>query len=362
MELAPKYWQGKKVFLTGHTGFKGSWLALWLQRLGAEVKGLSLTPDAQPNHYQLLNLSLESQYGDIRNPETVSAAIASFKPDVVFHLAAQSLVRRSYKEPQTTYATNVMGTLNLLEACRATDVKVVIVVTSDKVYENREWIWPYRETDALGGHDLYSSSKACAELLTASYRQSFFPQEAYGKRHQTLVATVRAGNVIGGGDWAEDRLIPDLMKATSQGQPVVIRNPQAVRPWQHVLDPLAGYIRLAEHLLEGQADLPMRWNFGPDAQSFQTVKAVWEGIRKAWPAARAEFPDLGDQPHEAKLLSVDSSQARNLLGWRPVWSFDATLRHTASWYRQFYEAKTISSETQLAQYQKDQLAHIAQSI
>lgn len=344
-------YQGKKVFLTGITGFKGSWLALWLLKMGAEVKGYALPPDTHPNHFELLQLPCETILADIRDAERLRQEVAAFQPDIVFHLAAQPLVRKSYREPVDTYATNVMGTLHLLETCRATPPQAVVVITSDKVYENREWHWPYRETDKLGGYDLYSSSKACTEIVTASFQRSFFPVEQFGTDHQTLIATVRAGNVIGGGDWSEDRLIPDIVKATATGNAVEIRNPQAVRPWQHVLDPLSGYLTLGAELLKGKAPLAQPWNFGPATDAVKTVGEVLSAMQQHWPAIAPQFPKLENQPHEATLLSVDSSKANRLLNWQPRWDVAQAIEKTASWYRNYYESGEVMTERQLEEYE-----------
>ncbi len=350
MQALKNTYQGKKVFLTGITGFKGSWLALWLLKMGAEVKGYALPPDTQPNHFELLQLPCETILADIRDAERFRQEVAAFQPDIVFHLAAQPLVRKSYREPVNTYATNVMGTLHLLEACRATPPQAVVVITSDKVYENREWQWPYRETDQLGGYDLYSSSKACTEIVTASFQRSFFPVERFGADHHTLIATVRAGNVIGGGDWSEDRLIPDMVKATAKGQTVEIRNPQAVRPWQHVLDPLSGYLALGAELLIGKAHLAQPFNFGPATDAVKTVEEVLGAMQQHWPAIAPQFPKLENQPHEATLLSVDSSNANRLLQWQPRWNVAQAIEKTANWYRSFYESGAVMTERQLEDY------------
>lgn len=344
-------YQGKKVFLTGITGFKGSWLALWLLKMGADIKGYALTPNTQPNHFDLLKLPCETVFADIRDVERLKLEVKTFKPDIIFHLAAQPLVRKSYQEPINTYGTNVMGTLHLLEACRETPPNAVIVITSDKVYENREWIWPYRETDQLGGYDLYSSSKACTEILTMSYQRSFFPIEEYGNGHSCLLATVRAGNVIGGGDWSEDRLIPDFMKATAKGEAVQIRNPKAVRPWQHVLDPLSGYLKLGAVLLKSNPKFSQSWNFGPSSQSVKTVKDVVLKLQDYWPSVQLEFPKLENQPHEAIMLSVDSSKAITELNWLPKWDVNQSIEKTAKWYRHFYENGLLLSEEQIEEYQ-----------
>jgi len=345
------FYQGKKVFLTGITGFKGSWLALWLLRMGAEVKGYALPPETHPSHFKLLNLSCETVFADIRDANRLERELTIFQPDIVFHLAAQPLVRRSYREPINTYSTNVMGTLHLLEACKNSQPKAIIIITSDKVYENKEWQWPYRESDQLGGYDIYSSSKACTEILTTSFQRSFFPIERYNKSHKSLFATVRAGNVIGGGDWSEDRLIPDAIKAASIGEPVEIRNPLAFRPWQHVLDPLFGYLKLGAELLNGHTKFAQSWNFGPSTESVNSVKHVINSLQNYWPAIQPKFPKQDNQPHEATMLSVDSSKANLELDWKPKWELNQAIEKTANWYRVYHENDMVISEQQLSEYE-----------
>ena len=344
----------KKVFVTGHTGFKGSWLVLWLLNLGARVMGYSLEPPTQPNHYDLLSLTLESILGDIQDLPRVNQSIQSFQPNIVFHLAAQSLVRRSYGNPVGTFETNVIGTVNVLEACRQTDsVKAAVIVTSDKCYDNQGWIRGYRENDPMGGHDPYSGSKGCAELVTASYRRSFFSVEDYQKTHQTLVVSVRAGNILGGGDWGEDRLFPDIVRAASRNEKVLIRNPQAVRPWQHVMEPLAGYLLLGQQLLEGKKDFSGAWNFGPGERGHKDVLAVVKELQSYWPAVDFEIASGERNLHEADLLRLDCSKAHTELDWRPVWNDAAMLEKTVQWYRAFYESGRVVSREQLAEYIKD---------
>lgn len=330
--MNPTSWVGRKVLITGHTGFKGAWLSYWLKKMGAEVRGYALAPEQSPALFDSLRIAedMQSQYADINDLASLKYAVKHFEPELVFHMAAQSLVKPSYEFPVQTYQTNVMGTVNLLESVRSSDsVKAVVVVTSDKCYENLEREWPYRESDRLGGHDPYSNSKACAELVTASYRASFFQQSA------TAVASVRAGNVIGGGDWSAHRLLPDIIRAWQSGQTLSVRNPEAVRPWQHVLDPLSGYLMLAERLInEGQA-YARAWNFGPLQQAMQPVRRLVEAATEecsgfAW---RAE-----PQPehHEAQLLMLDCSMAQKQLGWRPQWTLEQALQKTFDWYRAFY--------------------------
>ncbi len=341
--MNPTFWRERKVFVTGHTGFKGSWLALWLQTLGARIVGYSLAePTSDPSLFKLSHAAegMESLTGDVRDLEALTRAVSDSRAEVVFHMAAQSLVRRSYADPAGTYATNVAGTVNLLEAVRrAGGVRAVVVVTSDKCYENREWVWGYRETDRLGGHDPYSNSKACAELVTDAYRRSFFADGATASSSSsiaTAVASARAGNVIGGGDWAEDRLLPDIFRAVAAGREVVIRNPDAVRPWQHVLEPLAGYLLLAERLCgDDGARFAEAWNFGPREEDARPVAWVVERLTELWgESAPVRTRDASAaNPHEARYLKLDCSKARALLGWRPRWTIDEALAATVEWYR-----------------------------
>ncbi|MEX3951329.1 CDP-glucose 4,6-dehydratase [Paraburkholderia sp. EG287B] len=329
------FWRGKKVFLTGHTGFKGSWLTLWLQALGARVTGFSLAPTTKPNMFALARVAdgIESIIGDIRNREFLLNAIKEAAPDVVIHMAAQPLVRESYVNPVETYETNVLGTVHLLEAVRhVPTVRSVVIVTTDKCYENREWEWGYRENEAMGGYDPYSSSKGCTELVTAAYRSSFFNPAAYDK-HGVAIASARAGNVIGGGDWAVDRLIPDIIRAIGNGETVSIRSPNAIRPWQHVLEPLSGYLALAESLYTAGPRHADAWNFGPNDSDAQPVQAIVERLTSQWgDNARWEL-DGNEHPHEATYLKLDCSKARTRLGWRPRWSLDRTLDNIVSWYK-----------------------------
>lgn len=329
------FWYGKRVFLTGHTGFKGSWLSLWLGQLGAKVCGYALAPPTEPNLFTVADVErgLEHRLGDIRDLAAMKEAVSAFAPDVVIHMAAQPIVRTSYLEPVETYATNVMGTVHLLEAVRCTPgVRATVIVTSDKCYENRETIWPYRETDAMGGYDPYSSSKGCAELVTAAYARSFFTRDG----EHGSVASVRAGNVIGGGDWAKDRLITDLMRGLMSETPIVIRNPNAVRPWQHVLEPLSGYLTVAERLFANGSGYYEAWNFGPDVEDRQTVEAVARKVCEHWGCPGAlKIEGRTDAPHEAGLLVLDSTKARVGMGWRPRWSFGEGLARTVDWYRAY---------------------------
>ena len=323
------FWAGKRVFLTGHTGFKGGWLALWLTELGADVHGYALQPPTRPSLFDVVGLErriASSTIADVRDGAALAAAMRAARPDVVFHLAAQPLVRQSYRDPVETYATNVMGSVHLLEAVRGMEcVRAVVNVTTDKCYENHERSEPYREDDAMGGHDPYSSSKGCAELVTAAYRRSFLA--ARGVR----VATARAGNVIGGGDWAEDRLIPDFLRAIDAGRELEIRSPNATRPWQHVLEPVSGYMLLAQRLCEGGEAFDGAWNFGPSLDDAKPVQWIVRRLCEGVPGASWRVGD-SPQPHEAHMLSLDSTRAHRLLGWRPRWSLTDALQRTLEWH------------------------------
>lgn len=335
----------RRVLLTGHTGFKGSWLALWLAELGAEITGISLDPSTDPNHWDLLGVNIVDIRLDVRDFTKLNEAVKQAKPEVIFHLAAQPLVRRSYRDPLETWSTNVMGTVNVLEAARACpDLKAIVVITTDKCYENREWVWGYRECDRLGGYDPYSASKACVEMVVHSYRKSFFNELG-----SPLVASARAGNVIGGGDWSEDRLIPDLIRAVGQKVPLIIRSPEATRPWQHVLESLSGYLLLGQYLLDGEKQFADAWNFGPDTESNQQVQLVLSKLMSEWPELRWQQAE-NQQLHEATLLHLDSTKARDRLKWRPVWSLDQGLVATADWYRSYMEAGRVASREQLRDY------------
>ncbi|MEO8926812.1 MAG: CDP-glucose 4,6-dehydratase [Caulobacteraceae bacterium] len=329
------FWRGRRVFLTGHTGFKGAWLALWLTDLGAEVTGYSLPAPTSPSLFELARVRdlVRHLDGDVRDEDKLSAAIAQTRPEVVFHMAAQSLVRVSYEEPVATYATNVMGTVNLLDAVRRTvGVRAVVCVTSDKCYENHETDRPYREGDAMGGFDPYSSSKGCSELVVSAYRRSFFNADQIAA-HGVGVASARAGNVIGGGDWARDRLVPDVMRAFVAGTRPLIRFSGAIRPWQHVLEPLSGYMLLAERLWGADRTVADGWNFGADEEDTRTVGWVVDRLAALWDAGAGWELSAESQPHEAAHLNLDSGKARSLLGWRPAWSLDEALRQTVAWYR-----------------------------
>lgn len=335
------FWKSKSVLITGHTGFKGAWLSLWLDSVGAKVSGYATAPPTNPNLFENASVSdcIKSTIADIRDSAPLDKAFKSNQPEIVFHLAAQALVRPSYANPVETYSTNVMGTVNLLESVRKCEsVKAVVIVTSDKCYENRQWVWGYRENDPLGGHDPYSSSKACAELVTASYRSSFFN----GKDSQPVgasIASARAGNVIGGGDWATDRLIPDLIRSVIDNRPPVIRNPLAIRPWQHVLEPLSGYITLAESLCDRPNCTSHAWNFGPEEANVRSVNDVCDGMASRFKDAPHWQQDTSGNPHEAHLLKLDSSKARRELGWNPLLTFDETLDWITQWYRGYIAGK-----------------------
>ncbi len=355
-EPDPAFWLRRRVFVTGHTGFKGSWLAFWLLRLGADMRGYALHPPTTPNLHDALALAdaFPGDIADVRDLERLRSALRRARPEVVLHLAAQPLVRRSYADPVETYATNVMGTVHLLEAVRSVDsVRAVLVVTSDKCYHNREWPWPYRERDVLGGHDPYSNSKAASELVAAAFRSSYFPPGELA-RHGVALATARAGNVIGGGDWADDRLVPDLIRGFQAGRPVVIRHPAAVRPWQHVLEPLAGYLALARRLHDGEADACGAWNFGPVEDDARPVAFLADRLAERWGDGATWVHEPGAHPHEANVLRLDWSKARTCLGWRPRWDLATTLDHTATWYRGFADHPAVAialTEADLTSYE-----------
>jgi CDP-glucose 4,6-dehydratase len=331
MRPDPSFWRGKRVLLTGHTGFKGSWLSLWLQTLGAEVHGLALAPQTMPSLFVEARVEdglASHTIGDVTDLDAVREIFARAQPEIVLHLAAQPLVRLSYVEPIETYRTNVMGTVHVLDAARqAGGVRAIVNVTTDKCYENREWDWPYRESDPLGGYDPYSSSKACSEIVTAAYRRSF------GATSGIAIASGRAGNVIGGGDWSVDRLIPDCLRAFEKGQSVVIRNPAATRPWQHVLEPLYGYLKLAEALVRDPARFADGWNFGPAAQDVRPVDWIVEHMVRLWGEDANWQLDEEAQPHEAANLSLDISRAMRRLDWYPRWPLDLALRRIVDWHK-----------------------------
>ena len=343
-------WTGRRVLVTGHTGFKGSWLSLWLGAMGAKVTGFALPPPTDPSLFEAARVAqgLHHIEGDVRDLGAVVAAFEQSRPHIVFHLAAQPLVRHSYSEPVETYATNVMGTAHVLEAARRVPgIKAIVAVTSDKCYENREWVWPYREEDPMGGHDPYSSSKGCAELVISAWRRSFFAEDG------PLLASVRAGNVIGGGDWAADRLVPDLVRAFEQGVPPLIRSPASVRPWQHVLEALGGYVTLAERLLAGERNFADGWNFGPSDEDARPVSWMVERMRAAWGGAPEAVGDSAPSPHEAGLLRLDCSKARAALRWRPALPLAEALDWIVAWHKAVAAGEDARAVTlrQIADYQ-----------
>ncbi len=354
--IKQSFWSGKRVLITGCTGFKGSWLTLWLHMLGAEVYGYSLTPPTNPSMWEDLKLEKymsKMLYADIRSYETLMGFIKETAPEIIIHMAAQPLVRYSYSFPRETYEVNVMGTVNLLDAVRETGLtKVVVNVTTDKCYENKEWIWAYRENEPMGGHDPYSNSKGCSELVTSAYINSYFANE----NSKTIIGSGRAGNVIGGGDWAEDRLIPDIIRSFSKNEPVYIRYPSAVRPWQHVLEPLSGYLTLAEKMyLDGQK-FSGGWNFGPLDTDTKTVEEIVTEMCQIWGSGASWTKDSIEHPHEANLLRLDCSKARMLLNWQPVWNSAITLEKLTLWYKAYFENKNMLEITkeQIIEYMKDQ--------
>ncbi|MDD3884411.1 MAG: CDP-glucose 4,6-dehydratase [Gallionella sp.] len=349
-----EFWRGKKVFMTGHTGFKGSWLSLWLQHLGAEVTGYALQPPTNPSLFEVANVAqgMTSIVGDIRDAEALSKAMQKASPEVLIHMAAQPLVRYSYVNPVETYSTNVMGTVHLLEAVRQTpSVRAVVNVTSDKCYDNKEWVWGYRENEAMGGFDPYSNSKGCAELVTSAYRNSFFNPAQFDK-HGVALASARAGNVIGGGDWADDRLIPDILRAISDNKPVVIRSPHAIRPWQHVLEPLSGYLLLAEKLHTQGIAYAEGWNFGPADEDAKPVQWIVEQLTQRWGEGASWQLDGGEHPHEAHYLKLDCSKARMRLDWQPRWHLGYTLELIVAWQQAWLAKQDMRSFTlkQIEQY------------
>ena len=349
-KINPDFWKGKRVFLTGHTGFKGSWISLWLQSMGAELHGLALNPPTSPSLFNEANvgIGMVSNIGDICNYSTVRKAIDECKPDIIIHMAAQPLVRYSYQEPVETYATNVMGTVHVLEAARqAGTAKAIINVTTDKCYENREWVWGYREDEPMGGHDPYSNSKGCSELITSAYRRSFFQQSGIS------LASVRAGNVIGGGDWAADRLVPDILRSFGKEQPVIIRNPHAIRPWQHVLEPLSGYLALAESLYTDGQTFAEGWNFGPHEEDARPVQWIVEHMVEAWGSGASWQLDSGTHPHEASYLKLDISKAKTKIGWHPRWDLATALEKITDWHHVWLEKGEIQEKClqQINEYQ-----------
>ncbi len=354
VEVNPAFWKDKRVLLTGHTGFKGSWLSLWLQAMGARIVGYALAPPTNPSLFEVAGVGkgMTSITGDIRDLEHLRKVFAENRPEIVIHMAAQPLVRYSYVEPVETYSTNVMGTVNLLEAVRSMgSVKAVVNVTSDKCYENREWVWGYRENEAMGGYDPYSNSKGCAELVTSAYRNSYFHPEKY-KTHGVAIASARAGNVIGGGDWAGDRLIPDIMRAITDGRPVDIRSPHATRPWQHVLEPLSGYLVLAQKLYEEGATYAEGWNFGPNDEDAKPVQWIVERLIQAWGEGASWGLSDGEHPHEAHYLKLDCSKAKMRLDWHPRWHLEDALGAIIEWHRAHRDGKDMRELTlrQISKY------------
>ena len=349
--IEQEFWSGKRVFLTGHTGFKGSWISLWLNSMGAVVKGYALKPSTNPSLFLEAEIieKVDSEEGDIRDLEQLKNSMTKFNPDVLIHMAAQPLVRLSYKEPLETYDVNVMGTAKVLEAARSCEhLRSIICVTTDKCYENKEWEWGYREDEPMGGYDPYSSSKGCAELVTSAYRRSFMEENGVG------LATVRAGNVIGGGDWAEDRLIPDILRAFEKNTPVIIRNPKATRPWQHVLEPLSGYLVLAQKLYIEPENYAEGWNFGPKDEDTKPVDWILNSMVSKWSGSSWQL-DSDVHPHEAGYLKLDISKANARLGWKPVWSLEQSLAKIIDWHQSWRSGQNIQVNclTEINEYMRD---------
>jgi CDP-glucose 4,6-dehydratase len=347
--MNPKFWVDKKVLITGHTGFKGSWLSLWLQSLGANLTGLALEPPTTPNMFELTNISegMRSYVADIRDFNAVEKVVSEARPEIVIHMAAQPLVRYSYQNPIETYATNVMGAVHLFEALRKKGgAKAVVNVTSDKCYENKEWVWGYREEEPMGGFDPYSNSKGCAELVTSAYRRSFFQEKGIG------LASARAGNVVGGGDWAQDRLIPDILKSFQDRKPVVIRSPDATRPWQHVLEPLSGYLNLAEALWNDQSNFAEAWNFGPKEEDAKPVSWIVDHMVDLWGEGASWILEHEQQPHEAHFLKLDTSKSRGALSWAPRWGIHEALDKTIAWHKAWLSCENLMefSNQQINEY------------
>jgi len=352
MVIDKSFWKNRRVLITGHTGFKGSWLSLWLQQLGARVAGIALDPPTDPSLYYAarVNEGMTSHIADIRDLDKLAGIMRQEKPEIVIHMAAQSLVRDSYDDPVRTYSTNVMGSVNVLEAVRySTTVKAVLNITSDKCYENREWVWGYRENEPMGGLDPYSNSKGCAELVTSAYRRSFL------EKNNVALATARAGNVIGGGDWAKDRIIPDAIRAFTGNKPLVIRNPVAVRPWQHVMEPLSGYLILCQKLYEQPDQYSEAWNFGPRNEDSQPVSVLADEMVTRWGAGASWVLDDDSHPHEARYLKLDCSKASARLAWKPVWGLKNTLKETISWYKAWHEGQDMHETTarQITTYEEE---------
>jgi CDP-glucose 4,6-dehydratase len=343
-------YKGRRVLVTGHTGFKGSWLIFWLSKLGAEVHGIALDPPTIPNHLSALSFDHHPVILDICRKEAFDQAVRKIRPEIIFHLAAQPLVRLSYEQPYETYLTNVMGTVNVLDTARHLEsLRAVVIITSDKCYDNREWAWGYRENEPMGGKDPYSSSKGCAELVTAAFRHSYFNSGNYGTTHNVLIASARAGNVIGGGDWALDRIVPDLVRAASSHAPLMLRYPGATRPWQHVLEPLSGYLMVGWRLLQGKAAFARSWNFGPSTASNLPVVELVKEAALTWHDVTFET-GCEPQPHEAGFLMLDSTLAKKELLWDTVWDFKTTVRKTIEWYKDYYGNRAIRTESDLLDY------------
>lgn len=353
-KVSPSFWMGKKVFLTGHTGFKGSWMSLWLQNMGAILKGYSLEIETNPSLFKIADVGseMESEIGDIRNLDTLTKSMISFNPDIVIHMAAQPLVRLSYAKPIDTYTSNVIGTLNVLESARkCSNLKSIVCITTDKCYENNEWYWGYRETDPMGGYDPYSSSKGCAELVISAYQRSFFSSD-----NTPSLASARAGNVIGGGDWAEDRLIPDVLNAFEQSKNAVIRNPDAIRPWQHVLEPLSGYLVLAQELYLNGDEYAEAWNFGPCDDDCKSVSWIVNKMANYWGNDASWSKETKSNPHEAGILKLDCSKALNRLEWKPKWNLEKSLKLIVNWHQVYINKGDLKKETlnEIHKYIKDE--------
>ena len=343
-------YKDRRVLVSGHTGFKGSWLCKWLNQLGAEVYGYSLLPGTEPNHFNLLSPEVTTCINDIRDYNSVKNFVNKSEPEIIFHLAAQPSVLRSYDDPMGTLGTNVMGTTNILEAAKLTpSVKSIIIITTDKCYKNKEWFYGYREIDELGGHDPYSASKACTEIIAESYKKAFFEKE----NNRILIATARAGNVLGGGDWTTDRIFKDIVMAVSNKQKLVLRNPESIRPWQHVLEPLSGYLLLGQLLFQNKKEFAKPWNFGPLPSSNITVRKLVNIVIKHWNEIDVEYKN--SLKHETKSLMLDSTQAYNNLSWQPIWEIDTTINKTVEWYKSFYDEKKIITESQINKFTQDAL-------
>lgn len=345
------YYRNKTVLLTGHTGFKGSWLAFWLHQLGANVVGYSLPAPSEPSHWELLNLPITNRVGDITDLNQLKVVFTEVQPDIVIHMAAQSLVRYSYQNPLETIQTNIVGTANVLDCIRQSpSVRAAVIISSDKCYENPEDGHALTENDPMGGYDPYSMSKGATELVTSSYRNSFFNPNQYGQSHQTLIASARAGNVIGGGDWATDRLIPDLIRGSVSGKQAVIRNPEAIRPWQHVLEPLSGYLLVGQRLLMGDVTAASGWNFGPATDDTLSVRSVIQQAQRCWDVVGIDEQPSAQNPHEANVLKLDCTKAHTMLSWFPVWNTTTAIEHTIDWYRTYYQNNQLHTSDDLRVY------------